>query len=274
MLKITIGRPRMLETAFVSAAVVLVIQLNWAAIGNSLQRPREGRQIARTMKTPTPTMGKYLVYVPASYDSSRKWPLVVYLHGSGSRGDDLARIAREGPPRLAAEGRHLPYVLASPQCRAKMSWAPEDVMALIDEVSRELAIDPGRIYLTGFSMGGYGAWETACAFPERFAAIAPVAGGGDPSQAERLRDVAVWAFHGADDKVVPLSASQEMVNAARQAEALVNFTVFPQAGHGVCNRAYATTKFWTWLLCQRRSSRSGFTSPFPSFRGVYASRTP
>ena len=114
------------------------------------------------------------------------------------------------------------------------------------------------MYLTGFSQGGYGTWATACYDPARFAAIAPVAGGGDVRQAKRLAKLAIWAFHGAKDTVVPLKASAEMVEAVREEGGQVAFTVYPDCGHGACSDCtYRDPRVLAWLLAQRARRRSG-----------------
>lgn len=126
-------------------------------------------------------------------------------------------------------------------------------MALVEHVCTTMPIDPDRVYLTGFSMGGFGTWQTACFNPSRFAAIAPLSGGGDVDQAERLANMPIWAFHGADDEVVPLSSSQAMVEAVRKCGGRVEFTVYPGCGHGeCCERAYRDDLLLEWLLAQRR----------------------
>ena len=145
-------------------------------------------------------------------DMSRKearWPLVLFLHGAGERGSDVEEVARRGPPGLVAGGKAFPFVLVSPQCELHQRWNPSVLLPLVDHVAQSYHIDPDRVYVTGYSMGGAGTWDLAVAAPERFAAIAPLARGGDESQAERLMDLPIWAFHGAVDEVVPLSDKPE-----------------------------------------------------------------
>ena len=102
-------------------------------------------------------------------------------------------------------------------------------------------------------MGGFGTWETACYAPSRFAAIVPVAGGGDVAQAQRLVNLPVWAFHGADDDTVPLEANKTMVDAVRKCGGHVEFTVYPNCGHDICNMLFYDGHLYEWLLAQRRS---------------------
>jgi predicted peptidase len=148
-------------------------------------------------------------------------------------------------------------VLLSPQCPNDSSWSPEGVVELIEHVSSHLAIDPDRIYLTGYSMGGYGTWATACYDPERFAAIAPLCGGGNVEQAERLKGLPIWAFHGDKDNVVPFEADQTMVNAVRKSGGDVTFTVYRGTGHGICDMTYRNSQVYDWLLAHRRRRSLG-----------------
>ena len=131
---------------------------------------------------------EYLLYLPKDYGKSeRKWPLVLFLHGAGERGANLDLVKTHGPPKLIQQGKEFPFIVVSPQCPQGIWW-PEIVdtlAALLDEVRENYAVDSDRVYLTGLSMGGYGTWTLACRYPERFAAIAPVCGGGLPFLAER-----------------------------------------------------------------------------------------
>ena len=240
-----------LEWLLVGAVVALGVQLAWPALERWRNRPRPGVQIAGASETLW-----YLVYLPAKYDTAICWPLLVYLHGSGQRGSDLELLRDEqGPPGLIERGRDLPMIVVSPQCPADRRWSPTEVLELVDHVVDTLSVDEARIYLTGYSMGGYGTWEVAAAAPGLFAAIAPVAGAGDPAAATRLVDVPVWAFHGAKDDVIPLRHSQEMVDAVRATGGSARLTVYPEQGHAVCGRTYAKGELFDWLLSQRRTRR-------------------
>ena len=250
--KSLIRRIPWLHVALVAAITGLVLQLAWPQILAWLHRPRPGMQVVQEMEIPHTCIEKYLVYLPSNYSRHRTWPTVVYLHGAGCRGSSPFRITAEGPPRHIKEGRKLPCIVISPLCRAEMSWNPNAVAALLDEVSQTLSIDLNRIYLTGFSMGAYGVWETACAYPNRFAAILPVSGGGNARDAHRLRDIPIWAFHGDNDELIPLSRMQEMVDAVRRAEAAVEFTIISEGGHAICNPTFGRQDVWDWLLKQRR----------------------
>jgi predicted peptidase len=195
----------------------------------------------------------YLLYVPEKVPSSgKKWPLMLFLHGAGERGDDLDMVKRHGPPMLVTEGQELPFIIASPQCPKDISWSnPTQVIALnalVDELVATYPIDESRIYLTGLSMGGYGTWTLAATYPERFAAIVPICGGGNRMETRRLAQMPIWVFHGAKDNVVPIDKSQEMVDALKKAGSDVKFTIYPETGHNAWVEAYNNPELYEWLL--------------------------
>jgi len=198
---------------------------------------------------------EYLLYLPDGYGehSEKKWPLVVFLHGAGERGDDLEKVKIHGPPKLAANGKKFPFILISPQCPAEGWWPSQPVPDLIDEAEQRYAIDPDRIYLTGLSMGGYGTWAFASRQPDRYAAIAPICGGGTPYLMRRLKQLPVWAFHGAKDTAVPLVESERLVEALKRAgNERVKFTVYPEAGHDSWTASYDNVELYKWLLSHER----------------------
>ncbi len=198
---------------------------------------------------------RHLLFLPRDYDKDpkRKWPLVLFLHGAGERGDDLEMVKGHGPPKLAAGGRDFPFVLVAPQCPAGgWGWVPAELAALLDAIEKKYRVDPDRVYCTGLSMGGGGTWRVACEYPKRFAAIAPICGGGDPRDVERIKHVPTWAFHGAKDDTVPLKRMQDMVDALRKAGGKVALTVYPDVGHGSWTRTYDNEAFYRWLLSNQR----------------------
>src|SRR4051812_21682260 len=164
----------------------------------------------------------YLLYLPRGYqDSKQRWPLMLFLHGAGERGTDVQKVVTHGPPKNVTEHPDFPFILVSPQCPDHQTWSKDVLMGLLDEITRTYAVDTNRVYLTGLSMGGYGTWDLALSYPERFAAIAPICGGGNlisvllssRDKAVALQSLGIWAFHGAKDPVVPVSESQRMVEA-------------------------------------------------------------
>ncbi|MCL5280100.1 MAG: prolyl oligopeptidase family serine peptidase [Planctomycetes bacterium] len=202
---------------------------------------------------------KYLLYLPQGYGEKKdqKWPLVLFLHGAGERGNDLNLVKKHGPPKLIDQGKEFPFIVVSPQCPIS-SWWPEQVdalAALLDEVQSKYAVDADRVYLTGLSMGGFGTWTLATRYPDRFAALAPICGGGDKYLVSRLKSVPVWVFHGAKDPVVPLQASTEMVEALKKAGGDVQFTVYPEAQHDSWTETYDNPKLYEWFLSHRRNEQ-------------------
>lgn len=199
----------------------------------------------------------YLLYLPEEYDPQRAWPLLLYLHGSGERGADLEQVKRHGPPKLIAEGQKFPFIVVSPQCAQFEGWMTKlHVLGmLLDEIESSYAIDVDRIYVTGNSMGGYGTWGLAIAYPQRFAAIAPICGGGDPSAICALKDVPAWTFHGANDTVIPVEHSEQMVERLKACGGNVQFTIYPDVDHDAWTRTYANPQLYTWLLKQSKGER-------------------
>lgn len=205
----------------------------------------------------------YLLYLPKGYEAkgAKRWPLVMFLHGSGERGNDLRKVAVHGPPKLVKGGKEFPFILVSPQCPMDQVWNDETLLGLLDQVVRKHKVDTNRVYLTGLSMGGYGTWSLGIKHPERFAAIAPVCGGGETinvllsgrSKSAALKSLGVWAFHGAKDGVVKLEESQRMVAALKTAGVKeVELTVYPEAQHDSWTDTYANDKLYEWLLKHER----------------------
>jgi predicted peptidase len=176
---------------------------------------------------------------------------MVFLHGAGERGDDLNLVKTYGPPMIVEKTPEFPFVVISPQCPAGQTWEPARLMALVDHVAANYRIDRRCIVLTGTSLGGFGTWQTAFAYPKRFAALVPVCGWGNPAWAVRLREVPVWIFHGEEDCIVPIDGSLEMLNAVLAAGGDARFTSYPGVGHDAWTPAYATPELYTWLLEQR-----------------------
>ncbi|OGU76747.1 MAG: phospholipase [Ignavibacteria bacterium RBG_16_34_14] len=196
----------------------------------------------------------YLLYLPKDYNSSKKFPLLLFLHGSGERGKDLEKVKVHGPPKLIASGKDFPFIVVSPQCPENQWWSIADLDVLLNEIVENYNVDPHRIYVTGLSMGGFGTWELAIKYPDRFAAIAPICGGGNSHLVSVLKDLPVWVFHGAKDNVVPLSSAQEMVDVLEKAGGNVKFTIYPEAGHDSWTETYNNPELYEWFIKQKRTS--------------------
>ena len=206
-----------------------------------------------------PVEFRYRLMRPATIEPGVKYPLVLFLHGAGERGTDVQKVAVHGPPKLVKEGRDFPFILASPQCPEGQVWDTDALIGLVDTLQAQLAVDAKRTYVTGLSMGGYGTWALASKYPDRFAAVAPVCGGGErirallPSQREALQTLGVWAFHGGKDNVVAPSESERMVDAFKKAGVTdIQLTVYPEDGHDSWTHAYAEPTFYDWLLKHSR----------------------
>ena len=213
-------------------------------------------QQAAKLDTQVPVKLDYLVYLPEDYEKKEAWPLVIFLHGAGERSADLELVKKHGPPKLVEGGKKFPFIVVSPQCPQDKWWTamPLELTALIDEIESKHKVDKDRVYLTGLSMGGFGTWMLAAHTPERFAAIAPICGGGETLGTRRLTRLPTWVFHGAKDPVVPLKRSEDMVEALKRAGGNVKFTIYPEAGHDSWTATYDSPEFYSWLLAQKRGA--------------------
>jgi predicted peptidase len=201
---------------------------------------------------------KYIVHLPEGYDanSDKKWPVLLFLHGAGERGTDVQKVTVHGPPKLRKLGKDLPFIIVSPQCPTDETWQSEPLLGLLDHVLEAYQADRQRVYLTGLSMGGFGSWGLLARHPDRFAAVAPVCGGGQiidillgGSRMPRLREIPVWAFHGAKDNVVLPEESERMVRSLKRiGNSKVELTIYPEADHDSWTETYNNPKFYDWLL--------------------------
>jgi predicted peptidase len=225
---------------------------------SAAQEPAAGTQVEQKLSLKSGGSISYLFYLPADYDASKTYPLMLFLHGRGESNGPLSLVAKWGPPRLVARGDSLPYILVSPQCPAEDQWRSDTqqtaLVELLDHVVSQYPVDKDRVYLTGLSMGGYGTWRLAADHPERFAAAAPICGGGDPAHASKLTSLPLWVFHGDQDTAVPYNKSVEMVEAIRAAGGeRVRFTTLEHVGHNSWSAAYATPELYEWFDKQRAS---------------------
>ena len=205
----------------------------------------------------------YLLFLPEGYgaDPAKKWPLILFLHGAGERGNDVWLVAKHGPSKIDTGATNFPFIVISPQCPAGENWSDDLLLALLDETESKYAVDLHRVYLTGLSMGGFGTWSLGVSHPDRFAAIAPICGGGDfikvylaaEQHKAALTSLGVWAFHGAKDPVVPIEESQRMVDYLKKiGVAEVKLTVYPDAQHDCWTQTYANPELFSWFLQHSR----------------------
>ncbi len=198
----------------------------------------------------------YWLYLPPDYEARDQWPLVMFLHGRGERGDDLDRVKVHGLPKNIAEGQNFPFVVIAPQCPTASHWfeQAEALNALLDHIITSYLIDIDRVYLTGLSMGGAGTWFLAERYPAKFAAIVPICGSGHKWLAqERLTKLPIWVFHGDADSIVPIERSAEMVEAIRASGGNVKFTVYPGVDHDSWTETYNNPELYEWLLSHKRT---------------------
>jgi predicted peptidase len=196
---------------------------------------------------------KYVVFVPHDYRGDKAFPAIAFLHGSGETGTDGHKQTQVGlGPAIRKQEKTFPFIAVFPQSK-KRNWKASSVdgiraLKILDEVEKEYRIDPDRVYLTGISMGGFGTWSIAMEHPERWAAIVPVCGGGDPKQVDRIKGIPCWCFHGGADGIVPVGFSRRMRDALEKAGSQPRYTEYPKVGHNSWDRAYGTAELYTWLL--------------------------
>jgi predicted peptidase len=211
----------------------------------------------------------YRLLTPASYDKQQKYPLVLFMHGAGERGDDNAVQLVHGMNDFARDENRtkFPCFVVAPQCPRNDSWrarrsadspnpGPSETMqlvvALLDSLAKEFSVDARRLYVTGLSMGGMGTWDLIQRMPEKFAAAAPICGGGDPQQASKLVYLPIWVFHGDKDTSVPVDQSRQMVTAIRNAGGKPIYTEYVGVGHNSWEATYKDPMFMSWLFAQKR----------------------
>ena len=201
---------------------------------------------------------KYLLFLPEGYGQEQKqWPLMLFLHGAGERGDDLKKVKVHGPPKIVEKQKDFPFIVVSPQCPKDDWWTmkTEVLINLLDDIVARYDVDPERVYLTGLSMGGYGSWALASEYPEKFAAMVPICGGGNRIMSFFLKDMPIWAFHGAKDSVVPVEESKDVVEAINARGGKAKLTIYPDANHDSWTETYNNQELYDWLLEHRRASK-------------------
>ena len=195
----------------------------------------------------------YLLYLPNEYDQSEQvFPLVLFLHGAGERGDDLENLKIHGIPKLINEGRSFPFISVAPQCPNDGYWdRPEYVstlISLVKTVMKDTRVDPKRVYGTGLSMGGLGILAIAIKDPELFSAIIPICGGADLEKIQRLNKLPMWIFHGDRDDVIPLDNSISIYQSLRSVNENVFLTVYAGVDHDSWTETYENDDIYDWLL--------------------------
>jgi predicted peptidase len=207
-------------------------------------------------------------------DTMRKYPLVIFLHGSGERGNDNEAQLKWGVMNFATDQNMMlhPALVIAPQCPEKMSWSNfsreknstemrlqstptrpmELLIGLIHQLIKTMPVDSNRIYITGLSMGGYGTYDAIERYPNLFAAAVPVCGGGDASKAPSIAHIPIWIVHGAEDPAVNPLYSLDMLQALTKAGAHPGFTQYPEVGHFSWLGAYSDPLIMEWLFRQHK----------------------
>jgi len=218
------------------------------------------------------TLNYRLLY--PDYDTLRKYPLVIFLHGSGERGNDNEAQLKWGVMNFATDQAMImhPAFVVAPQCPANQVWSNFDeknnsiemklqpspskamklVIGLIRQLVKTLSVDTSRIYITGLSMGGYGTYDAIERYPRLFAAAIPVCGGGDVSKAASIAHIPIWIFHGSEDSGVNTMYSLDMAEALEKAGANPGLTIYPAVGHFSWLGAYSDTLLMEWLFSQHK----------------------
>jgi len=200
---------------------------------------------------------EFLLYRPKGMDASSKAPLLIFLHGRGKRGQNIGDMKGVGRWMLFGNVEKHKLLLVMPQCLkgkdGKGWWNVGDLNLLLEHLKKNYNIDEDRIYLAGYSMGGFGTWAWAMSQPKAFAAIAPVSGGGDARRVAAIKHVPIWVFHGKNDKIVPHKRSEEMVEALKSSGAeKVKFTSYPDHGHDTHGVTFRNSELYKWLLSHKK----------------------
>ena len=240
--------------------------LGFLGMATAGDKPKTGF-VDKTFKNADGSESPYVVFVPHTYDGTKPVPVILFLHGAGeTKGGKMLPVQQGLAPHI--KGRRektFPAIVIIPQAesaRTKVGgrWyadAPDGqrALAMLDATMKEYKVDPDRQYLTGLSMGGFGTWHMAFSHPDRWAAIVPICGGGDPKGAEKFKDIPCWAWHGGDDKVVRPELSRQMVEALKKAGGEPRYTELEYVGHNSWDSTYATEDLYAWLFRQSKKKK-------------------
>ena len=215
---------------------------------------------------------KYVLFVPHDYKGDKAYPVILFLHGAGETGTDGEKQAKVGiGPAIKKNEKTFQFITIMPQSQNR-SWLadPDDAkwtgfgktgkantadadraLAILDEVKKNYKVDDKRIYLSGLSMGGYGTWSMAAKYPDKWAAIVPVCGKGNPEAGKTIKHIPCWAFHGDADNAVKVDGSRSMIKAMKDAGGSPKYTEYPGVGHNSWDMAYGTAELYDWLLQQK-----------------------
>ncbi len=204
---------------------------------------------------------KYLLFLPTDESAKTEdgFPLLLFLHGAGERGDNIEAVKTHGPPKFCDDpelSKTWRFITVSPQVKGARFWSPRQLRTLIEQICEKYPVDRSRVYVTGLSMGGFGTWGVVADSSDLVAAAAPLCGGYPLEFAEKMTKTPIWAFHGTADGAVKYEYSRNLVDAVRAAgNQDVKFTTYPGAGHDVWTRTYANPALYEWLLSKKLERR-------------------
>ena len=203
---------------------------------------------------------KYLIYFPKDY-LTKKYPLVLFLHGAGERGTNLKDIEIHGLPKLVRNGKKFPFIIIAPQCPLNLWWSdplPVDLLSeLVNDIVMKYGIHKNNVFCTGLSMGGYGTLALSIKNPKLFSAIIPICGGVDIKNffdILNLKDLPIWLFHGDKDEVIPLENSQSIYKVLKPVNKNIKLTVYKGVDHNSWDRAYNDNEIYKWMLSHKEAS--------------------
>ncbi len=213
--------------------------------------------VTKTHTNADGSKSEYVLFVPHEYDGKKEYPVILFLHGAGeTKGGAKMPVEQGIGPHIKRNETKFPALVVIPQSEKRTWQADSDdgkrAIAILDEVQKEYKTDPTRQYLTGLSMGGYGAWSVAAAYPDRWACLVPVCGGGDPKDADKIKGIPCWCWHGDKDGAVKVEKSREMIDALKKAGGEPRYTELAFVGHNSWDAAYATPELVEWMLKQKK----------------------
>ena len=261
-----------LTCAPLSVALATLLLMSTTLTAADAKPDRRDRFEARTFVDADEGKLHYRLLRPKDYDPKQKYPLVLFLHGAGERGDDNSKQLVHAMNDFASDeimAKYPAFVIA-PQCPTGKRWVEVDwsadshtmpaepsvplrqALQIVKDLQKEFSVDADRLYITGLSMGGYGVWDAIQRHPDLFAAAAPVCGGGDPAFAKQIARIPIWAFHGAEDTAVKPKRSREMIAAIEAAGGKPKYTEYPKVGHNSWAPTYSDPALYAWLFAQKK----------------------
>ena len=200
---------------------------------------------------------QYIISYPKKYEKGKVYPVIIFLHGAGTRGTDIAPLQYNPYFRITDGYKDFPFITIAPLCSSN-TWFDvfESLEQLVKKIAMKEFVESRRIYMMGASMGGYATWQLAMSLPEYFAAIVPICGGGMYWNAGRLVNVPIWAFHGKKDETVFVEESIKMVDAVNQHGGNARLTIYPKNGHDAWSDTYGNPEVFEWMLsCEKKKEK-------------------